>query len=62
MNRNDPFKAKKVFSTELQNGINSLEKNSKMHLRSIVDRQQMLDLQMPSFICGDENEDAADLF
>lgn len=62
MNRNDSFEAKKVFSTELQNGINPFEKNSKMHLRSIVDRQQMLDLQMPSFIRGGEDEDAADLF
>jgi hypothetical protein len=62
MNRNDSFKAEKFFSTELQNGKNPLEKYSKMHLRSIVDRQQMLDLQMPSFIHGDEDEDAADLF
>lgn len=29
---------------------------------NIVERQQMLDLQMPSFIRGDEGEDAADLF
>jgi hypothetical protein len=28
----------------------------------ILERQQMLDLQMPSFIRGDEDEDAADLF
>jgi hypothetical protein len=29
---------------------------------NIVEGQQMLDLQMPSFIRGDEDEDAADLF
>ena len=27
-----------------------------------MNRQQMLDLQMPSFTRGDEDEDAADLF
>jgi hypothetical protein len=62
MNRNDSFEAKTICGTELQNGKNPLEKTSKMHLRSIAERQQMLDLQMPSFIRGDEDEDAADLF
>jgi hypothetical protein len=62
MNSNDSFEAEKVFSTELQNGINPLERNSKMHLMSIMDHHQMLDFQMPSFIRGDEDEDAADLF
>jgi hypothetical protein len=61
MNRNDSFEAEKVFSIELQNGINPLERNSKMHLMSIMDHHQMLDLQMTSFIRGDEDEDD-DLF
>jgi hypothetical protein len=33
-----------------------------MDLRSIMNRQQMLDLQIPSFIRGGEDEDAVDLF
>jgi len=62
MNRNDSFEVGKVFLTELQNGKNPLEKNYKIYMGRILERQQMLDLQMPSFIRGDEDEDAADLF
>lgn len=57
MNRNDSFEAKKVFSTELQNGKNPLEKTSKIYMGRILKRQRI-----PYFIRGDENEDAADLF
>lgn len=53
---------KRFGGTELQNGGNLSKETPGTYLRSIVDRQQMLDLQMPSFIRGDEGEDAADLF
>lgn len=62
MNRNDSFDAETLWGTELQNGGNLSKETPGTYLRSIVDRQQMLDLQMPSFIRGDEGEDAADLF
>lgn len=61
MKRNDSFKVKKFFSTELQN-VENLKETSRTYMGNIKDRQQMLDLQMPSFIRGDEDEDAADLF
>lgn len=62
MNRNDSFDAETVWGTELQNWGNLSKETPRTYMRSIVDRQQMLDLQMPSFIRGDEDEDAADLF
>jgi hypothetical protein len=62
MNRNDSFEAEKFFSTELQNVENLINETSRTCMGNIVERQQMLDLQMPSFIRGDEGEDAADLF
>lgn len=62
MNSNDSFEAGKVFSTELQNGKNPLEKTTKIYMGKILERQQMLDLPMPSVIRGDEDEAAADLF
>jgi hypothetical protein len=62
MNRNDSFEAEKFFSTELQNVENLLNGTSRTYMGRILERQQMLDLQMPSFIRGDEDEDAADLF
>ena len=62
MNRNDSFEAEKFFSTELQNVENLLNGTSRTYMGSIFERQQMLDLHMPSFIRGDEGEDAADLF
>ena len=62
MNSNDSFEARKVFSTELQNGKNPLEKTTKIYMGKILERQQMLDLPMPSVIRGDEDEAAADLF
>ena len=61
MNRNDSFKAKKFFSTELQN-VENLKETSRTYMGNIEERQRMLDLQMNSFIRGDEDEDAADLF
>ena len=62
MNRYDSFEEEKFFSTELQNGKIHWKKIPKIYMRSIINRQQMLDLQMPSFTRGDEDEDAADLF
>jgi hypothetical protein len=62
MNRNDSFEAKKFCCTELQNGKNPLEKTSKIYMGRILERQQVLDLQVLSFIRGDEDENAADLF
>jgi hypothetical protein len=62
MNRNDSFEVEKVFLTELQNGKNLLKESSRIHMENTLKRQQMVDLQMPSFIRGDEHEDAADLF
>ena len=62
MNRNDSFRAETISGTELQNGKNSDDETPGNDLGNILLRQQMLDLQMPSFIRGDEDEDAADLF
>jgi hypothetical protein len=62
MNRNDSFEAEKFFSTELQNVENLLNGTSRTYMGSMFERQQMLDLQMPSFIRGDEDEHADDLF
>jgi hypothetical protein len=61
MNRNDPFEAKKVCWTELQNRENPFKKTSKIYMGRILDRQKMLDLQISSFIRSDDNEDAAEL-
>jgi hypothetical protein len=49
------------FSSELPNGQNPLEKTSKINMGNILERRQVLDLQMPSFIRGDEDENAAAL-
>jgi hypothetical protein len=62
MNRNDSFETEALCGTELQNKGNLLKETSRTYMGSIFERQQMLDLQMPSFIRGDENEDSADLF
>ena len=56
MNRNDSFEAQ-FFSTELQNVENLIKETSSTCMGNIKERQQM-----PSFIRGDEDEDAADLF
>jgi len=61
MNRNDSFEAETICGTELQNGENLLKETSRIDLEKILERDRMLDLQMPSFIRGDEDEDA-DLF
>jgi hypothetical protein len=53
MNRNDPFAAETIFVTELQNGKNSEDETPGNDLGNILERQQMFDLQMPSFIRGD---------
>jgi hypothetical protein len=62
MNHNDSFEAETICGTELQNGENLLNVTSRTYRGSIFERQQMLDLQMPSFIRGDEDEDATGLF
>lgn len=62
MNRNDSFEAKMICGTELQNVENLIKETSRSYMGNIVERQQMFDLQMPSFIRGDDDEDAADLF
>ncbi len=62
MNRNDSSEAEPICGTELQNGENLLKETSRTYMGSILERQQMLALQMPSFIRGGENEDVADLF
>ena len=62
MNCNESFEAEMFFSTELPSGQNPLEITSKIDMGNILERRQVLDLQMPSFIRGDEDENAADLF
>ena len=62
MNRNDSFEAKTICRKELQNVENLIKETSRTYMGSSLERQRMLDLQMPSFIRGDEDEDAADLF
>ena len=62
MNCNESFEAQMFFSTESPNGQNPLGRTSKIKMGYILERQQVLDLQMPSFIRGDEDENAADLF
>ena len=54
MNLNDSFEAETICGTELQNGENLLNETSRIYMGSIFERQQMLDLQMPSFIRADE--------
>jgi hypothetical protein len=41
---------------------NLLKESSRIDMENTLKRQQMVGLQMPSFIRGDEDEDAADLF
>jgi hypothetical protein len=57
MNHNDSFEAETICGTELQNGGKSLKESSRITVENILERQQM-----PSFIRGDDSEDAADLF
>jgi len=62
MNCNESFDAKMCFATQLPSGQNPLERNSKIDIGNILYLRQVLDLQMPSFILGEEDENAADLF
>ena len=62
MNCNESFEAEMFFSIELPSGQNPLEITSEIDMGNILERRQVLDLQMPSFIRGDEDENAADLF
>lgn len=50
------------FSIELPSGQNPMEITSKIDMGNILQRRQVLDLQMPSFIRGDEDANAAALF
>ena len=62
MNLNDSFEAETICGTKLQDGKNLLKESFRIKMENTLESQQMLDLQMPSFIRRDENEDAADLF
>jgi hypothetical protein len=62
MKRNDSFETETICGTELQNGEKLLKETSIMDMDNTLKREQMLDLQVPSFICGDEVQDADNLF
>ncbi len=49
MNRNDSFEAKTICGTELQNMENLLKETSRTYMGNIVERQQMLALQIALF-------------